>query len=137
MTDVARAPRTIDDYLDELSDEKRAALEKIRRTIRAMLPEAEECISYGVPGFRLRGRWLLSFGAAAKHCSIYPGAYAVRALKKELKGYDTSKGTVRFRLDRPLSVTLVRRLVRARLAEQGARRRTGAHQKTHARTLRR
>ncbi len=117
MTNVARVPKTTDDYLDALSDEKRAALQRLRRIVRAVVPGAEECISYGVPGFRLRARWLLSFGAASKHCAIYPGAYAVRVLKKELKGYSTSKGTVRFPPERPLPAALVRKLVKARLQD--------------------
>src|SRR6266550_5698998 len=110
-------PQTIDEYLAPLSNEKRAALEKLRRDIKSAAPKAEECISYGVPGFRLNGRLLVSFGAAAKHCSFYPGAHPIEAHKHELKGYDTSKGTIRFQTDIPLPATLVRKLVKTRIAE--------------------
>ena len=114
-------PQTIDEYLSSLSDEQQAVLEKLRRVIRAAAPEAEECISYGIPGFRLRGRLLVSFGAAAKHCAFYPGAAPVRAHRAELKAYGTSVGTVRFSVDRPLPVALVRKLVRTRIAEYAER----------------
>ena len=89
-------PQTIDEYLAPLSREKRAALGKLRRAIKSAAPKAEECISYGIPGFRLGGRLLVSFGAAANHCAFYPGAHPVNAHQDELKAYDTSKGTIRF-----------------------------------------
>ncbi|HLG13604.1 MAG TPA: DUF1801 domain-containing protein [Blastocatellia bacterium] len=115
--------KTIDEYLACLSDDKRAALEKLRKSIRATAPKAEECISYGVPAFRLDGRMLVAFGAGANHCSFYPGAYPISAHKEELKAYDTSKGTIRFPANKPLPVALVRKLVKARIAEYSARRR--------------
>ena len=113
-------PQTIDEYLAPLSTEKRAALEKLRSAIKAAAPNAEECISYQIPGFRLGGRLLVSIGAAANHCAFYPGAYPVEAHKDELKAYDTSKGTIRFQADRPLPATLVRKLVKSRIAEYAA-----------------
>jgi uncharacterized protein YdhG (YjbR/CyaY superfamily) len=64
----------------------------------------------------------VAFGAAANHCAFYPGAHPVEAHKEELKAYDTSKGTIRFRADRPLPASLVRKLVRTRIAERAARR---------------
>jgi uncharacterized protein YdhG (YjbR/CyaY superfamily) len=119
---MSRKPLTIDEYLAPLSDEKRAALQKLRRAIRSAAPGAEECIRYGIPSFRLRGRLLVAFGAAVKHCAFYPGAHPVRAHRDELEAYDTSKGTVRFRPDRPLPAALVRKLVKTRVAERAARR---------------
>ena len=113
-------PQTIDQYLAPLSNEKRAALEKVRRAIKSAAPKAEECISYGIPGFRLSGKLLVSFGAAAKHCAFYPGAYPLKANKDELKKYDASKGTIRFPVDSPLPATLVRKLVKTRIAEYAA-----------------
>ena len=115
-------PRTIDEYLAPLSAEKRIALQKLRTAIRSVVPEAEECISYQVPTFRLGGRMLVSFGAAANHCAFYPGAYPLQACKDDVKAYDTSKGTLRFPPDRPLPAALVRKLVKASLTEQAARR---------------
>ena len=109
--------KTIDEYLTGVSPDKRTALEKLRRDIKAAAPEAEECISYQIPAFRLDGRMLVFFGAAARHCSFYPGAIPVEALRDELRAYDTSKGTIRFQADKPLPAALVRKLVKARIAE--------------------
>ena len=114
-------PRTIDEYLAPLGNEKRAALEKLRKAIRSAAPAAQECISYGIPAFRLGGRMLLAFGAAANHCALYAGALPLKAHEKELKAYDTSKGTIRFQAERPLPATLVRKLVKTRIAERGPR----------------
>jgi uncharacterized protein YdhG (YjbR/CyaY superfamily) len=111
--------RTVDDYLAGLSDDKRAALEKLRRIIRAAAPKAEECISYQLPAFRLNGM-LVAFGATANHCAFYAmSSSTLSALKEELKGYDTSKGTIRFQSDQPLPAALVRKVVKARIAENG------------------
>ena len=117
-----REPRTIDEYLAALSDEKRAALERLRRTIRSAAPKAEECISYRLPAFRLDGRMLVAFGAAANHCALYPmSSTTVEAHKGDLEGYDTSKGTIRFRPGNAPPVALVRKLVRARIRENASR----------------
>ena len=118
---MAAKPKTIDQYLAALSDDKRAALDKLRKTIRAAAPKAEECISYQIPAFRLDGRLLVAFGASANHCAFYPGSSPVEAHKDELKDYDTSKGTIRFQPDKPLPVALVRKLVKARIAENVGR----------------
>ena len=132
---MSRKPQTIDEYLSRLSDEKRAALQKLREAIKAAAPRAEECISYQLPAFRLDGRVLVWFGAAANHCAFYPGAYPLEAHKDEVRAYDTSKGTLRFQADRPLPATLVRKLVRARIAQSLTRQRAataGARQRRRA-----
>ncbi len=116
-------PQTIDEYLAPLNTEKRAALEKLRKIIKSAAPKAEECISYGIPGFPLSGRLLVSFGAAEKLCAFYPGVHPVKAHQDELKNYDTSKGTIRFQTKSPLPATLVRKLVKTRIAEYAARKR--------------
>jgi uncharacterized protein YdhG (YjbR/CyaY superfamily) len=113
----AKKPQTHDEYLSALSPEKRAALEKLRKAIRSAIPKAEECISYGIPAFRLQGKFLIAYAAAANHCAFYPGS-TVQALKRELKDYDISKGTIRFSTEKPLPDSLVRKLVRLRVAEQ-------------------
>jgi uncharacterized protein YdhG (YjbR/CyaY superfamily) len=113
---MPREPKTIDEYLAAVSDDKRAALEKLRKAIRAAAPKATECIAYQVPSFRLDGRFLLSLGAGANHCAFYPGSSAVEKYSKELKEYDLSKGTVRFQAENPLPATLVWKLVKARIA---------------------
>ena len=123
----AGKPRSIDEYLAPLSAEKRAALQKLRRAIKAAAPGAEECISYDMPCFRLEGRMLVGFAAWANHCAFYAGSAPMAACKKELEAYDTSKGTIRFHEDRPLPVTLVRKLVKARIAERAAQQKVAAH----------
>jgi len=123
-TSQAKArPGTIDEYLATVADDKRAALQRLRKTIRSIVPKAEECISYGLPAFRLNGRPLIAFGAAKHHCALYPmSSAAVKTHQDELQRYDTSKGTIRFQADNPLPVALVRKLVKARIAEWRARR---------------
>ncbi len=88
---MSAQPKTIDEYLAPLSNEKRAALEKLRRAIKSAAPKAEECISYQNPAFRLGGRMLVAFGAAANHCAFYPGAFPVEVHKDVLKAYDTTE----------------------------------------------
>lgn len=118
MTDT---PTTIDEYLAGVSDDKRAALEGLRKTIKAVAPKAEECISYQMPAFRLNGKVLVAFGATANHCAFYLMSSSTIAVHKdELEGYDTSKGTIRFQPDQPLPAVLVRKLVKARIAENSA-----------------
>jgi uncharacterized protein YdhG (YjbR/CyaY superfamily) len=115
---MANRPKTIDEYLLTLGDEQRTALEKIRKAILAAAPKAEECISYGMPAFRLEGKLLMCFRAAAKHCALHPmSGTVVEAHVDDLEGYDTSKGTIRFQADAPLPATLVRKLVKTRISE--------------------
>lgn len=113
---MATKPKSIDDYLIRVSADKRAALQKLRRDIKAAVPHAEECISYQLPAFQLNGRFLVAFGAAKNHCAFYPASGPLAAHKDELKGYETSKGALRFSADRPLPAALVRKLVRTRVA---------------------
>lgn len=111
---------TIDAYLAEVDDDKRAALEALRGAIRAAAPAAEEGFSYGLPAFRLNRRPLVAFGAAAGHCALYPLSPAViEAHKSALASYDTAKGTIRFTPERPLPAALIRAIVEARLREIG------------------
>jgi len=110
---VKAKPRTVDAYLAALPADQRAALEDLRAVIRSAAPKAEECIAYGIPGYRLNG-YLVGFGAGKKHCSFYPGA-VVQDFKVDLKNYDLSKGTIRFQPDKPLPTALVKKLVRLRV----------------------
>jgi uncharacterized protein YdhG (YjbR/CyaY superfamily) len=115
---VAKQPRSIDEYLAGLSAEHRAALQKVRQAVHAAAPSAEECISYGMPAFRLNGKLIAGFKSAAHHCSFHPMSGAtVTTLKTELAGYDTSPGTIRFSPRAGLPATLIRKLVKARIAE--------------------
>ena len=109
--------RTVAAYLKKLPSDKRAALQQLRRSIKAAVPRAEETISYQIPAFRLNGKVLVWFHAAKEHCSFFPGAYAVAQYKNRLKKYKTSKGTVRFPPDKPLPASLVRALVKARVRD--------------------
>src|SRR2546421_4610121 len=115
-------PTTIDEYLAGVTADQRAALKKVRKAVRAAAPQAEEGISYGLAAFRLDGRPLVAFGATASHCAFYPmSSSTVLAHRDELKGYETSKGTIRFAADKPLPAGLVRKLVKARIAENEKR----------------
>ena len=117
---MTKRPRSIDEYLNGLSPEKRTALQKVRRAIHAAAPKAEECVSYGMAAFRLNGRLIAGFRAAEKHCSYHPMSGAtVATLGKALAGYDTSRGTIRFDARAGLPASLIRRLVKARIAEFG------------------
>jgi len=110
--------RTIDDYLASVSPDQRALLQKLRETIHAAAPNTEECISYGIPAFRLNGRSLVFFGAWANHCSFYPGSSTtLKKFRDDLKRFQITKGTIRFSPDNPLPITLVKKLVKARMAE--------------------
>jgi uncharacterized protein YdhG (YjbR/CyaY superfamily) len=115
MTKTATGPQTIDAYLAGISADKRAALQTLRRTLHAIIPRAEECISYRMPAIRTGGKVVVWFGAGRNHCAFYPGG-VVEAFSEELADYETSKGTVRFQPDHPLPVSLVRKLVKARMA---------------------
>jgi uncharacterized protein YdhG (YjbR/CyaY superfamily) len=110
-------PTSIDEFLSRVSPDKRGALEKLRAMIRAAAPQAEECISYGLAAFRQDGM-LVGFGATATQCAFYlMSSTTVKTFQDDLKGYDTSTGTIRFPAAKPLPAALVRKLVQARLAE--------------------
>lgn len=110
-------PRTIEHHLAAWSDDQRAALSRLSKTIQAAVPQAEPCIAYGVPAFRLGGKFLVGYSGSARHCAFYPGSAAIAACRRELKAYDTSKGTIRFQPDKPLPAALVRKLIKVRIAE--------------------
>ena len=109
---------SIDEYLATLPDEQRAALEHVRREVHRLVPDAEEMISYGMPGFRLDGRSLLWFAGWKKHCSLYPLTDAFLAdHPEELAGFEQTKGSVHFTPARPIPDDLLRALVQARVAD--------------------
>jgi uncharacterized protein YdhG (YjbR/CyaY superfamily) len=118
MALAKRKPRVIDEYLAEVKPDQQAVLEKLRQAIHAVAPGVEECISYGIPAFRLNGRLLVFFGAWENHCAFYPGSSTtLKKFRDDLKGFQVSKGTVRFSADNPLPIVLVKKLVKARIAE--------------------
>ena len=106
----------IDAYLAKLDEPQRSTLADLRRTIMEIVPEAEEIISYGMPAFRLQDKVVGGFAAFKQHLSYFPHSGSVLpALKKDIKGYATSKGTLRFTLDSPLPRSLVEKLLAVRI----------------------
>src|SRR5208282_265598 len=108
-------------YLAKVPEPARSTLEKMRATIRSVLPaEATEGLSYGIPAFRYKGA-LVGYAAFKNHCSFFPmQASLIDEMKEELKGYRTSKGTLQFPVDKPLPAALVKKMVKARVAENEA-----------------
>ncbi len=119
------APRTVDEYLARVPEPARTTLSRIRAVLRSVVPaEATEVISYGIPTFKYKGM-LMGFAAFSNHCSLFPGSLsAMETLKKELSNYETSKGTIRFPLDKPPPAALVKKLVKIRV-EQNERKSKG------------
>lgn len=117
------APKNVDEYLAGVPEPARSTLKKVRAAIRsAVPPEATETISYRIPAFKYKGV-LVWFAAFSNHCSLFPTAAVIEAFKNELKGFSTSKGTIHFPTDKPLPTALVRKLVKARVAQNESRRR--------------
>ncbi len=115
-------PRDLAEYLARIPDDKRAALEKLRERMLAAAPGAEDCIAWQMPALRLEGRTLVCYAAARNHCSLYPmSAQVIEDLADELEGYSLSKGTIRFDAARPLPAALVKKVVKARIAENRAK----------------
>lgn len=116
----ANLPQTVDEYLAALPQESRNTLEKIRKMIKAAAPKATEGISYQMPMYKHHGM-LIGFAAFKEHCSLFPGAMPLATFKEELKAYQTSKGTIRFPIGEPPPAVLVKKLVKAKVAENEKR----------------
>ena len=116
---MKKKPDNIDEYLANVPEPARSTLQRIRAVVRSAVPAgATEAISYGIPTFKYNGS-LLAFAAFSKHCSVFPMSYAViTMLKRELENFEVSKGTIRFPLNKPLPAALVKKIVKARLAEK-------------------
>jgi len=112
------APATIDEYLAGVSDEQRAQLQCLRGMIHAIVPRAEECISYRIPAFRLDGVVVAGFAARTRGCSYYPfSGHTLATLANDLKGYDRTKSALQFDTTRAIPENLLRKLLAARIAE--------------------
>ena len=119
--DGMKKPVTIDEYMEDIPQEMRDALEKLRAVIRKAAPQAEEAIGWGMPMFKLKGKNLVGFAAFKEHCSLFPmSTMVMETFKSELASYVTSKGAIRFTPSKPLPASLVRKLVKERIKENEA-----------------
>jgi uncharacterized protein YdhG (YjbR/CyaY superfamily) len=121
-------PKTVEEYLAAVPEPARSTLKKVRATIRAAAPaETTEVISYGIPALRIEGpRYkgiLMWYAAFSDHCSLFPTASVIKTFKKDLKDFHTTKGTIHFPVDKPLPAALLKKMVKARLAEMEKKRR--------------
>ena len=113
-----RKPATIDEYLETVPEDRRRALERLRTQIRSIVPDAEECISYRIPAFRLNGKVIAGFCATSKGCSYFPfSGSTLKTLARELVRYGQTKSALHVSTEEPLPTALVRKLIRARINE--------------------
>lgn len=116
------APTSVDDYLAALPNDRRSAVQELRRTVTAAAPGAVETIAYQMPALRSHGTFLVSYAAFKEHYSLFPASVAVvETLGDELTPYLSGKGTIRFPADRPLPTALIARIVKIRLQENASR----------------
>lgn len=113
------APKNTDDYISQFPEKQQAALEQIRKTIKAAAPAAEEVISYQMPAYKQNGM-LVYFAGYENHIGVYPTPSAIEAFKKELAVYKGAKGSVQFPIDQPLPIGLIKKIVRFRVKENMA-----------------
>jgi uncharacterized protein YdhG (YjbR/CyaY superfamily) len=115
---VRRKSSAIDAYLAKVPEDRRGPLENLRAKIRTIVPGAQECISYGIPAFRVNGVVVAGFCATAKGCSYYPfSGSTLKALARDISRYDQTKSSLHFSPDEPLPLALVRKLIKVRIAE--------------------
>jgi uncharacterized protein YdhG (YjbR/CyaY superfamily) len=113
-----RVAATIDEYLDSVDADRRQTLEDLRKKIHAIIPHAEECISYSMPAFRFNGVVVAGFSATTKGGSFYPfSGTTLKTLEGDVGHFEQTKGSLHFTIDKPLSITLVRKLIKTRIAE--------------------
>jgi uncharacterized protein YdhG (YjbR/CyaY superfamily) len=112
---------TVSGYFAALEPDRRRKLTALRKILKALLPKADECLSYGIPAFRNSGGVIVYYAAMKNHLSFFPTSYPIEACKADLKGYVTSRGTVRLPLDAPPPAALLKKLVRARLAQMAGK----------------
>jgi uncharacterized protein YdhG (YjbR/CyaY superfamily) len=110
-------PTSVDDYLAAVPERQRAALEKLRKTIKAAAPDATEAISYQMPALKLDGRFLVSYAAFKNHCSLFPGSAVPDELQDELRPFVAGKGTLQFTPEKPIPAPLIKKIVKTRIRE--------------------
>lgn len=107
---------SVSEYIATADPQAKKALRDIRKTIRDAAPKAEEVISYQIPGYKYHGM-LVFFAAWKNHISLYPAPWSAESLKKEMAAYEGSKGTIKFPLDKPMPLTLIKKMVKYRVKE--------------------
>lgn len=124
MRSGSAVPKDVDEYLSGVPEPARTTLNKIRAIVRSVVPpETTEAISYGMPAFKYKGP-LFAYAAFKDHCSLFPmGSSVLKMFQEELKGFETSKGTIRFPVDKPPAAALIKKLVKARIAQNEAKKR--------------
>ena len=108
--------KEVDQHLAKIPEPQRSTLQSLRKAIREVIPDAQEVISYGFPGYKLNGKIICGFDAFKNHCSFFPhSSLVIPALENELANFKTSKGALQFGIDKPLPKTLVRKLIKTRI----------------------
>lgn len=115
-----KAASSVDEYIATADTKAKKALRDIRKTIKTAAPKAEEVISYQIPGYKYHGI-LVFFAAWKNHISLYPAPWKAEPLQKAMSGYEGSKGTIKFPLDKPMPLTLIKKMVKYRMKENEER----------------
>ena len=115
-----KAAASVDEYIDVAEPKAKKALKDIRKTIKSAAPKAEEVISYQIPGYKYHGM-LVFFAAWKNHISLYPAPWGAESLKKEMSAYEGSKGTIKFPIDKPMPLTLIKKMVKYRMKQNEER----------------
>ena len=110
---------TVDEYINMQAPLEKAELLRIRQIVKSMAPEAAEVMSYKIPGFKVKGKYLLGYAAFDGHLSLFPTPEPIRLLSGELKNFKTAKGTIQFTIDNPLPDELVRKIISLKLDQIG------------------
>lgn len=113
-------PTTVDEYIAAAAPSVKEYLERLRSAVKQAAPQADEVISYEMPAYKQNGI-LIYFGGFTKHVSLFPGSEAIETFKDELADYKTAKGTIRFSLDKPLPIVLIKKIIKLRVKENLAK----------------
>lgn len=111
------AYKTMDEYIDSSPENVKGLLEKIRQTIKAIIPDAIETIGYGVPSFDMNDKHIIMFAGFKNHIGIYPTPAVIENFKKDLKDYKTAKGSIQFQLDKPIPYDLIKKIIEYKIKQ--------------------